>query len=177
MKLTTYFLISLVFVGFGCSNRVRIPVKQPVCISGTDVEAVMERCSSVLEKFGFVIEKYDAEVGYILTRPLRGGQFFEVWRRDNVGRENVKEASAHSVRRIAEIELRRDAGKICVECVVNKWRLGMVDDEPLMWAKVPQMYTGGSDRLMPDAENEQIYWIEMGEDELLEDALLRDLYK
>ena len=177
MKFTTYLLISLVLLGLGCSKRVLVPVDQPVCISTTDVEAVMDRCSSVLKKFGFVIEKYDVEAGYIRTRPLRGGQFFEVWRRDNVGSENAKEASTHSVRRVAEMELRQDAGKICVECVVNVSRLGMVDEEPLHWAKVPTMYTGGGDRLGPDAENEDVYWVEMAGDELLEDALLRELRK
>jgi len=177
MKYATYLLISLVFVGLGCSNRVRVPVKQPVCVSSTDVEAVMENCSSALMQFGFVVEKYDTEVGYIRTRPLRGGQFFEVWRRDNVGGEKMKEASAHSIRRVAEMELRQDAGKICVECVVNVSRLGIDDEESLMWTKVPEMFTGGSDRLMPNAEKEDIYWVEMGEDELLESSLLRELHK
>ena len=177
MKYTAYLLISFVFLGSGCTKSVRVPVEQPVCIPITDVEKVMERCSSALEKFGFVIEKYDAEVGYIRTRPLRGGQFFEVWRRDNVGGENVKEASTHSIRRVAEMELRQDAGKICVECVVNVLRLGMVNEEPLTWSEVPEMFTGGINRLGPNAENEDIYWIEMGADELLEDALLRELQK
>ena len=177
MNFKTYLLISLVILCIGCGKTVRVPVEQPVCVSNTDVEEVMDRCATVLQKFGFVIEKFDVDVGYIRTRPLRGGQFFEVWRRDNIGHQKVSEASIHSVRRIAEIQLRQDAGKICVNCIVNKERLGMVDEEPLMWTKVSQMYTGGTGRLTPDPENEDIYWIEMGEDELLENAFLKELYR
>lgn len=178
MKFTTYLqvlAVFLVFFGFGCSKRVRIPVEQPVCIANGDVEGVMESCSSALKKFGFIIEKYDVDVGYIRTRPLRGGQLFEFWRRDNVGRENIKDSSIHSIRRVAEVQLRQDAGKICVECVVNVWRLGMENDEPLSWSEVQHMYTGGSESLSPTIEDEKTYWIEMGEDELLESELLREL--
>lgn len=181
MKFTAYLPISVVFLGLfvsGCGQApVMDPVERPVCLPLSDTEVVMEACSQVLERVGFTIEKYDIAAGYIKTRPLRGGQFFEFWRHDNVGKKNSHEANIHSLRRVVDVELSRQGGKICVNCVANVTRLGLVSEEDnLSMSQSPEMFTGSSSgvqRLDPIAA--QMYWVDMGTDTMLEDKLLRQI--
>lgn len=181
MKYAAYLLILVVFLGFfvsGCGHEpVLPPVDRPVCLGTNDTEAVMEACSKVLEDIGFSIEKYDIEAGFIRTRPLRGGQFFELWRHDNVGRKNKGEANIHSLRRVVDVELSEEDGKICVNCIVNVSRFGLVpENKSLSMAESPIMLTGsrsGVQRLEPATD--QIYWTGMGSDTVLEDKLLREI--
>ena len=63
----------------------------------------------VLTRMHFAIEKLDAEQGVVKTRPLRGAQFFEFWRSDNVSSYDCEEANLQSVRRTVELRVKKEA--------------------------------------------------------------------
>jgi hypothetical protein len=181
MKFTAYLSILVMFLGLfvsGCGQAlVPAPVDRPVCLGVSDSETVMVACAEVLEGIGFTIEKYDVEAGYIKTRPLRGGQFFEFWRRDNVGRKNSNEANIHSLRRVVDVELSQEGEKICVNCVAKVTRLGIVSEkDSLSMSQLPEMITGSSSSIQRlDPATDQIYWVDTGTDTMLEDELLRQI--
>ena len=66
---------------------------------------VVDAAGDVLTRMHFVIEKLDAEQGLVRTRPLRGAQFFEMWRSDNASTFAWEESNLQSIRRAVELRV------------------------------------------------------------------------
>lgn len=93
----------------GCGGPNAAPARI-VCGAGVTRTEVVQAAGDVLTRMHFAIEKLDAEQGIVRTRPLRGGQFFELWRSDNAGAYNWAEANLQSVRRVVELRVIEEAG-------------------------------------------------------------------
>ncbi len=94
--------------GCGGQNTTTTPT-QMICADGVTRAEVVQAAGDVLIRMHFAIEKLDAEQGLVRTRPLRGAQFFELWRSDNAGSYNWEEANLQSVRRAVELRVMREA--------------------------------------------------------------------
>jgi hypothetical protein len=133
----------------------------------------MKLCEDVLVRMLFEIEKFDVDKGYIKTRPLRGGQFFEFWRSDNVGSENSKRSNLHSVLRTVELQVDESGGQFCVECTSHMRRLSIEESDITSFSISRGIFSGGSrkfQKLHPEAKD--LEWIDMGSDSELEKRIL-----
>jgi len=163
----------------GCSSEIAVESGAPVCMSADSIDQAMKLCEDVLVKMHFEIEKFDTDKGYIKTRPLRGAQFFEFWRKDNAGSKNAAMSNQHSVLRTAQLQVTENQGKFCVECSVDMRRLSIEEAELADNSINTGIFSGGSrtfQKLHP--EKEKLDWIDMGSDSELEKRILgRILYK
>lgn len=150
-----------------------------LCLPAAEQKPAMTAAEDVLAKMHFTIDKSDAEYGFIRTRPLRAGQSFEFWRKDNVGEFNSAEANLHTIRRTAEMNFNKQDGQLCIECVTRVERLSMPERETVSTSSAAGLFTksGGKTqrlKLYPD-QQEQMRWIDLGRDNALETEILRQL--
>ena len=169
-----------IFVISGCQEQSQAKAPQasePLCLGLYDKVALMHAAKDTLEAKKFTIEKFDIENGYIVTRPMRGSQFFEIWRGDNVGAENAGMSNLHSLQRIVEVELLSGDSDWCVSCYAHLQRLSMNNEKEGTMADSYARYTSSSTSIMkltPDI-NADIDWIEMGRDTALENDILQKI--
>ena len=149
----------------------------PVCLSNTLTPQAMEAAQAVLLKMHFEIEKYDTDARYIRTRPLSGGQFFEVWRQDNASASSAAQANLYSLRRIVELDFTPQNTTTCVQCRVQVLRLS-IPERPIEGAtRMGGTYTESSSRyqtLEVDRHKQaQIEWTDAGPDHDLQRKILK----
>lgn len=164
----------------GCQeqNKADAPkTSEPLCLGMYEKETLMQAAQDILNDKQFTIEKYDVGNGYIVTRPMRGSQFFEIWRGDNVGSENSGLSNMHSLRRIVEVELLQGDGQWCLSCYAHMQKLSMDNRKVGSMADSYARYTSSSTSIMkltPDLKAD-IDWIEMGRDYALENDILNKI--
>jgi len=165
-----------ILLSAGCGSKQHCETVKKLCFSKADKEQIMKTTEDVLSRMSFSIAKSDVESGYIKTRPLRGAQWFEFWRKDNVGAENSTEANLHTIRRIVELSINPENEEFCVNCNVKVQRLSMVDAEPKRASDEYEIFLGKSTRLKQrEFDSMQKSWIELGEDEKLSTKILRQI--
>ena len=119
----------------------------------------MSAAEDVLTSMQFVIEKSDLVSGLIRTKPLRGSQFFELWRSDNVSAKSTAEANLHSIQRTVQLTISEQGNRVCVKCDVEVQRL-----------------SSGMQRLaLNEKQQEEMSWIDLGGDPGLERKILQRL--
>jgi hypothetical protein len=143
----------------------------------SSIEEVMQIAEDVLAKMRFTIEKADAESGLIRTRPLPGAQFFEFWRSDNVGTFNCAEANLHSIRRIAELNIKQQDEGLSIGCDVKVYRLSLPERQVSSSARAYEMFSESSlllQRIRLDPEQKAgMAWVNLGRDRRLEAEILK----
>ena len=174
----TTTLISYMLVLTGCARQQLETVEQ-ICIQNITKAKAMEAGEDVLGRFHFRIDKSDAELGYIRTRPLASAKFFEFWRNDNVGWRNSAEANLHSIRRIVELDIARQGGQLCIGCDVKVQRLNLPETDVTSSGRVYGMFSASGRsmqklKLRPE-QRKNIVWIELGPDEKLATKILKSL--
>ncbi|UCF44209.1 MAG: hypothetical protein JSV99_04655, partial [Planctomycetota bacterium] len=156
------------FVICGCAEEQRFTAVERICQADVDKAGAMRAAEEVLGEMHFSIEKSDAESGYIGSRPLVGGQFFELWRSDNVGAFNWSEANLHSIRRIVELEVRQEGEELCIGCDVNVQRLKLPERHVSSSSGAYAMFSSSDRRMQrleisPDQRG-GMAWIDLGRD-------------
>ncbi len=161
----------------GCAEEQRLGEIERFCQRGIDKTQAMRAAEDVLGQMHFGIEKSDAESGYIRSRPLVGGQFFEFWRSDNVGGFNAAEANLHSIRRTVELEITEEGGELCVGCSANVQRLRLPERDVDSSTKAYAMFSDSKrtmQRLEISPEQRRgMVWIDLGRDGELETEILK----
>ena len=180
-KLLTVVLVCGFFVFAGCGQQAQVKNVERVCLSGLDKAKAVEVSEEILRDMNFMVAKAEPELGYVLSRPLAGGQFFELWRKDNVGSMNTAEANLHSIRRTVEVDVSQKEGRLCVGCNVSVQRLNL--PERLLRGKGQsyEAFTASSpsmQKLKLDAQQRRLMaWVDLGRDELLETEILKRIEK
>jgi hypothetical protein len=167
-------LFSVLCVLPGCAQQKSAQPEMAASIISNDINTneIMEIAIDELSRMHFKIEKYDSEAGYIKTRPLEGGQFFEFWRSENAGAQNFALANLHSIRRTVEIEIGEN-----IDCTVHIQRLSMPEQEIKSSARAYSMFSRSSPalqtlRLNPEQQRDT-QWIDMGRDKKLENEIIK----
>ena len=181
MKTTLLFLMTGCILFSGCGSERQVVSDEPLCLSNTPTDQAMDAAQAVLLKMHFDIEKYDTQARYIRTRPLSGGQFFEVWRRDNASASTAVQANLYSLRRIVELEFTPQETTTCVQCSVQVLRLS-IPERPIEGAsRMGGTFTESSSRYQTQEvdrdKQAQIEWIDAGADHDLEQKILRLIEK
>jgi len=153
-------LITGVLSLLGCAGPNKTASTAPsqmICEDGITTADALHAAEEVLTRMHFAIEKLDVGEGIVRTRPLRGAQFFELWRSDNASSYSAEEANLQSIRRSVEVRVRpEDRGQttdnrrqrtddreqktapssvlslrpgLCLECVVFVQRLSLPANE------------------------------------------------
>jgi len=153
-------------------------VAAQICLPDMDKREAMQTAEVVLAKMHFIIEKSDAERGFIRTRPLPGAQFFEFWRKDSVGAFNWSEANLHSIRRVVELDISRQGGQLCIGCDVKVGRLNLPERE-VVGSRAYEMFSASSrsrQRLALHPEQKRgMAWVYLGKDVKLATVILEHL--
>lgn len=184
-----YALTVCTLISAGCAQQSSVPpgvkvlgstlyIEPDQCIGRADLIEVAE---NVLAEMYFTIEKADADIGLIRTRPLPGAQFFEFWRSENIGAVNALEANLHTIRRTVILEISPKNNQLQVDCEVQIQRLSLPDRQVISSAKVYGMFSRSSpllQRLILNPEQEkEMAWIDLDRDSRLETEILKRIEK
>ena len=138
---------------------------------------VMQAARETLSELRFHIDKFDVESGIVHTKPLRGGQFFEFWRNDNVGGFNTAEANLNTIRRFVELRIAERNGSLHVGCHAWVQRLSLPENEVASVSQAYRMHsqsTPSVQRLELEREQKKsMAWIDLGRDGRLEAEILK----
>lgn len=172
-----WILISVVAMLVGCAGQK--PVQQPVCFEAIGKDKLMASAEKVLTSMQFTIEKLDEENGVIRTRPLRGGQFFEPWRKDNASASAAAESNLQSLQRTVELTFSSDASTMCMSCTATVKRLSLPDEPIQGYLGAPAIHTDSdhsTQRLDVDKDRlDKMRWIDLGRDEAMENKILTQI--
>lgn len=161
----------------GCAETQRYETVKQICVPDIGMAEAMQIAEDVLGEMHFTIDKADAELGVIRTRPLAGAQFFEFWRKDNIGAFNAAEANLHSIRRIAECSLKQQGTQLCIHCNVNTQRLRLPEREIRSRSRAYEMFSqSGPSRQtlkLHDEQRRTMAWVDLGEDRQLATVILK----
>lgn len=161
----------------GCARQQQFKAVEQICVSDTGKAEAMRIGEDVLGRMHFTIAKADAEQGLIRTKPLPAAQSFEFWRSDNVGSFNSTEANLHSIRRIVELDISQQGGRLCIICNVKVQRLSLPEREVTSTARAYEMFSPSHPsiqrlRLHPE-QKEKMAWSELGSDRQLATDILK----
>jgi hypothetical protein len=174
--LLVFGILAAVLAGCGKPQMMQA---QPVCLEAISQDKLMQVVEKTLFSMQFQIEKYDLESGVIRTRPLRGKQFFELWRSDNAGGFNTAEANVQSIQRTVELTFQPQQTGVCMQCVVLTRRLSLPEEPIQSYYSTPALYTASSPSKqqleVDETRLETMRWIELGRDESLEQKILKKI--
>jgi hypothetical protein len=177
VKSLSFTACVLLWIFGGCATQQQFKTVEQICVGDLDKARAMQMTEDVLGEMHFSIEKSDSEQGLIRTRPLAGAQFFEFWRKDSVGAFNQAEANLHSIRRIVEMDVSREEGRLCIGCNVNVQRLNLPERLLRGRGRSYEMFSVSSpvlQKLELDAEQRKLMtWVDLGRDGLLETEILK----
>ncbi len=189
-------ILGSMLASLGCASREAVPSpSQMLCPMGATTAQVVNAAHDVLARMHFPIEKLDVEQGIVRTRPLRAGQFFEFWQRDNMGTYNTIEANVQSIRRTVELRVKAEAadrrpeagnasslqptasGLLCIECDVHVQRLALPGNEVAGVSQAYQIHTRSEPTLqvfdVTPQQRQGMAWIDLGGDPGLAAEILR----
>ncbi len=174
------FLSALSAVGLaGCCGPAKVDAASET-LSAADAETLMAAAQETLGRMLFVMDKYDVEAGFLCTRPLRAGQFFELWRQDNASAQAFGQANLDSIRRTVEVFVEpADNTRAQLRCVVTVERLTLPPLPVRSMSQMAGMYTMGTQvRQSLILEREQarkMEWVSLGHDHALENRILTQI--
>jgi hypothetical protein len=175
-------LAAALVVPAGCAGpRQAYQPAQPLRLDGVSRTEAMRAAENALSEMHFVIEKFDDQEGIIRTEPLRGAQFFELWRSDSVGLHNAAEANLHTIRRAVELRVTDEQSRVSVDCSVRVQRLSIPENEAASISQVYQMHSAsapGVQRLqLSPQQRQEMAWLDLGQDRALAASILQRIEK
>jgi hypothetical protein len=177
VKSLLFVSCAVLFSLAGCAETRRYETVEKICPPNVEKQQTMKIAEEVLGGMNFTVDKADAELGFIRTRPLTGAQWFEFWRSDNVGSFNSAEANLHSIRRIVELNISRQNGRQCIGCNVKVQRLNLPEDQVSSSSQAYRMFSESSpskQKLKLHLEQKKgMAWVDLGNDTRLATEILK----
>jgi hypothetical protein len=178
MRKTIYMLAAAAVITAGCCGPKSADQHAPTAfINNCTVEEAMEISRDVLSRMYFKIDKYDVDKGIIITQPLRGGQFFELWRSDNADSRARFDSNIHNIVRTVTLELKPQNNGVSIRPGSNVKKLSMPGRDAYSVSQAGMLYSKqqrGSNTLVPKG---QYAWIDSGADKSLEERIAERLNK
>lgn len=174
-KINGIFLVTLasLLLMTGCAKQQTLEPIEQFCTTNLDKPQAMQTAQLTLSSLNFTIDKVDSETGVIKTKPLPAAQFFEFWRKDNVGSFNSSEANLQNIRRIAQVNIVQQDAQICFNCTVKTQRLHLSDSGDSQTYKVIQRNKRSIQRLKLEAAQKK--WIDLDNDPHLASEILKQI--
>jgi hypothetical protein len=138
-------------------------LRQPATVHAlsTDFDALWEAAEETALDHNFAIDRRDQRFGLLTTHPAISKQWFELWREDASGAEDVLANSLGTIRRTIRFEFAEEAGRFTAAPKVLVERHSVID---------PKYREQSSDA--PTA-----YWYALGRDTALERRLAQAVQK
>jgi len=179
-QVVIWTLVTLVCLFYGCAQKPQID-PEPICLANLDLQSAMKQSEMVLLRMNFVVVKADPTTGYMLTKPLPGGQFFEIWRKDNRDGYSSAMSNLHSIQRTAELNFMQQNDLLCIDCNVTIERLSIPEKEIDSTTKVFSMISRSNESrqtLILSGDQEKLMeWVDIGRDGNLEAYILKKIYQ
>jgi len=157
----------------GCARQQQFKTVDRICLPNMQKAQAMQITQDVLTGMHFTIAKADPNLGIIITKPLPGSEFFEFWREDSVGRFNTAEASMHTLRRTAHLDISQKDLQTCIQCNVKTEKLYLPQTDLSSSAQAFRMYGLTSrNRQQLELPTQRRYWVDMGADQMLSTKIL-----
>ncbi len=173
-NLCSYALMLCALFVSGCAEPYKGETVEQICPAGIDKQQAMQIAEDVLGKLHFSIAKSDVNLGIIRTMPLAGAQFFEFWRKDNVGSFSSAEANLHSIRRIAELNIKQQDTLLCIRCNVNTQRLHLPEQELNIRSRnYKQIRRTRQTLILNPEQKKDMAWVDLGNDTKLATVILK----
>jgi hypothetical protein len=173
-------VLAAVSAAAGCARQ-QASAPPPLKIRNMSKANVVAAAEDVLTRMHFAIEKADADAGYVKTRPLRGGQWFEFWRSDNASAYQGAQANVQSLQRTAEVNVSEIPGGVRVDCAVSVRRLSLPENDQVTMSRAAAMFTtstGSLQRLEVNPDQAAgMEWIDLGPDGALAARILERIQK
>ena len=173
------FFITPIFLT-GCAQKQQIK-PDPICLANMDLQSAMNQTELVLLKMNFIVNKADISSGIMRTKPLPGGQFFEIWRKDNRTGYSWWQSNIHSIQRTAELNFIQRNDLLCVDCNVVIERLSIPEKEIDSSARAYSMYTSSNESMqalyLNKEQQSKMSWVDIGRDNKLATVILNKIYK
>jgi hypothetical protein len=154
---------------------------EPKCLSSVDINSAMKSSELVLIGMNFVIDKSDPTLHLMTTKPQTGSQFFELWRKDNVGGYNIAQSNIHSIQRTVELGFNEIQGQVCIVCTVKRERLSIPEKDIDSAGQAQSLFTGSNETMQKltinDEQAKKMDWIDIGRDSRLEKVILDKIDK
>jgi hypothetical protein len=164
----------------GCTEK-QMAAPEPKCLSSVDINSAMKSSELVLVGMNFVIDKQDTTLHIMTTKPQTGSQFFELWRKDNVGGYNCAQSNLHTIRRTVELGFNEIQGQVCIVCTVKRERLSIPETQIDSSARAYSLYTTGNQSMqnltLNEEQEKKMEWIDVGRDSRLEKVILDKIDK
>jgi hypothetical protein len=157
----------------GCSRSTQIKSIDQVCLPDIKKQQAMKVAEDVLTGMHFKMAKADEDAGVVKTRPLTAAQFFEFWRKDNVGGFNTSEANLHTIRRIVQVNINSQANQVCIDCDVKTQKLSLAEKKTHSRLRPYSLFSKSGAKLQKlKLDNKEKAWIDLGSDTRLSSAIL-----
>lgn len=168
-----------------------IGCQQPKPISGQmqvqlpDEQAYLQFWShalSAVRHFGYEIDRADPAAGVLVTRPVTSKQWFEFWRIDTLGSDQVAEASLHTIRRQIQVRIQRsgaNSDEYAIGVQANVQRYSQTERQVTTASSAAQAFAGKLPLVEQPASPAEAepHWVDLGRDPTLESAVLRQIGK
>jgi hypothetical protein len=190
-KIASCVVLTGTLLAAGCGRQTVSPEPALLVYTGPAPKAiVVQAAQEVLSRLEFPIEKLDVEQGIIRTRPWRGAQFFEFWRRDNASVYDVAEANLQTIRRTVELRVAREGpepkpedanapGPWRITCDVSVQRLSLPENQIPSISQTYRMHsqsTATAQRIVVTPQQERaMAWVDSGPDPALAARILRQV--
>jgi len=165
----------------GCQSAPVVKVKRPVKITTTSDHLINHICV-ILKEYGFKVEHINRASGSVYTHPLSSRQWFEFWRKDVRGFDEVSESSLQDIRRIVVVTYKKDesaevSSRFVLDVSVTVQRY-IASDASKATPQKPSGIFPNMNRVIPAVSSgENVQWEIVDRDVRLENELLRQIAK
>lgn len=173
---TGVFITLACMAGSGCrTSSTDAPADVTLTGSCSQSEA-FAAALGVLKGMHFKIDKADSQAGTIQTRPLRGAQWFELWRRDNASAKTFAKANLHSLRRTATVQVTMEGDEARIHCRVHSEALSVPSRTVTSSSQLYHIITDSETMMQrlefSEAQERTMEWIDLGHDTALQNRIL-----
>ena len=164
----------------GCSKTLE-PQMDAVSVDNSSFEQVWDACLASLEDHSFEVDRRDRRFGVIVSEAVVGKQFFEFWRNDTANSDDLLNSSLHTIRRVVTIRIAKQGPtEFEVDVEAQAQRISVPGTQlnstteafELMSSQGVPVSPRRSDYLYRRGET---IWVDIGREQALEQAIMRDI--
>jgi len=159
----------------GCQKQIT-QIDSPLPVASQDYQIAFDATVEALRELNFIVDRQDRRFGVITTRPRIAGSIFEPWQADNNSLEQVGENTMNHRRRIVRVEMAQveTTGDytLDVEVLVEQQQRSSQQLHTAATRQISFRGRSGGTRLGELSRDVEVFWRQVGRDELMENRIL-----